>query len=106
MKQRRCILVTGTILPNVPDLVQANVEARRQEYLAAMQFYRDQLDLPIYYLENSSYDLNSDPEFQGLFSSGVELMKIPPSGHPELGKGYQELAVHPFGLIFPNAAPG
>jgi hypothetical protein len=23
-----------------------------------------------------------------------------------LGKGYQELAVNPLGLIFPNAAPG
>lgn len=93
MMNDRCILITGTLVPNVSDLIEIDVERRRLEYLVALRFYRKVLDMPIYFLENSIYDLKSDNEFQAVFSSGVELMKFPPSALPEKGKGYQEFEI-------------
>ena len=80
-------------MPNVPDILQSDVQRRRDEYLAALRFYRTELDLPIFFLENSSYDVEGDEDFQNLFEQGIELMKFPPSKHPEKGKGYQEFEV-------------
>lgn len=90
MNEQRCILITGTIVPNDPNLVQGDIDVRKNEYLKALAFYRQELDLPIYFLENSNYDFDEDSEFQALFPSGVELIKFPPSAHHEKGKGYQE----------------
>ena len=90
MAERRCVLITGTIIPTVPGLQQSDVQSRRDEYLAALHFYRDALKLPIFFLENSGYDVEADKEFQDLFMQGIELMKFTPSEDPEKGKGYQE----------------
>ena len=93
MPESGCVLITGTIVPNVPELLQSDVQHRREEYLAALRFYRAELDLPIYFLENSSFDVESDEAFRQLFEQGIELRKFPPSEHREKGKGYQEFEV-------------
>ncbi len=93
MEKSRCVLITGTIVPNAPNLLQSDTQRRRDEYLAALRFYREALDLPIFFLENSSYDVEADKELQDLFDQGIELMKFSPSAHPEKGKGYQEFEV-------------
>ena len=90
MFSNRCALITATIEPNVPDLVQVDITQRKADYLNALKFYRKALDIPIYFLENSNYDLAGDKDFQEIFKTGVELLKFPVSTKPELGKGYQE----------------
>ena len=93
MKTDRCVLITGTIAPNVPDILRSDVQRRRVEYLDALRFYRAELDLPIFFLENSSFDVEGDEDFRQLFEQDIELVKFEPSEHPEKGKGYQEFEV-------------
>ncbi len=80
------IVLTGTIVPNAPFTAHNDPQIRRREYLEAINFYRK--FAPVYFLENSTYALCDDAEFNKL--SNVMLRKRPVSSSPERGKGYQE----------------
>ena len=81
------IVLTGTITPNT-NLVNNHLDpqARRTEYLAAINFYRQFGE--VYFLENSIYPLDRDPDFQDL--PNVFIRKFPVSNFPDRGKGFQE----------------
>lgn len=80
------IVLTGTIIPNDPSSVHADPQVRRSEYLRALHYYSQ--FVPVYFLENSSYPLSADPDFQQM--TNVKIVKLPLSPTPEMGKGYQE----------------
>jgi hypothetical protein len=86
------LLITGTIVPNSNFVVHINVEQRRQEYFDGLVFYSSQFpNDDLYFLENSTYDFNSDEEFQKLFKDkNIALIKFPISDKFSEGKGYQE----------------
>ena len=81
------IILTGTITPNT-SLVNNHLDpqARRNEYLAAINFYRQFGE--VYFLENSIYALEQDPDFQDF--PNVSIRKFPVSNFPDRGKGFQE----------------
>lgn len=80
------IVLTGTIVPNSTFVVHSDIDKRRLEYLEAIKFYKK--FAPVYFLENSSYPLLSDPDFNDI--KGVFLRKFPVSQYYNRGKGYQE----------------
>lgn len=80
------IVLTGTIVPNSTFVVHSDAGKRRLEYLAAIKYYKE--FAPVYFLENSSYPLLSDPDFNGI--EGVFLRKLAVSKYYSRGKGYQE----------------
>jgi hypothetical protein len=81
------IVLTGTITPNT-SLFNNHLDpqARRNEYLAAINFYRQ--FGRVYFLENSTYPLLEDPDFQNM--PNVSIRKFPVSNFSEKGKGFQE----------------
>jgi hypothetical protein len=80
------IVLTGTIIPNTTILTQyIDPEARRQEYLNAIHFYRS--FAPVYFLENSAYNLKSDCAFQDIPNVTIHQFK---ASSPSRGKGFQE----------------
>lgn len=80
------IVLTGTIVPNAPFTVHSDPQKRRREYLTALRFYNQ--FAPVYFLENSTYALSDDKEFNQL--PNVKIRQRPISSLPERGKGYQE----------------
>jgi hypothetical protein len=87
-----CLLVTGTIVPNSNFVAHQDAWQRRIEYMEALRFYREMMkEMPIYFLENSVYDLNSDKEFSDFLKAcHINLLKFPVSDKFKEGKGYQE----------------
>jgi hypothetical protein len=80
------IVLTGTIIPNtVIDLKHVDPESRRQEYIKAIHFYRS--FAPVYFLENSSYDLSKDRDFQDIPNVTIHQFN---ASSPSKGKGFQE----------------
>lgn len=89
--EKRCILITGTIVQNVAVAKPEDPEARRQAYLANLKYYSDNLDDPIFFLENSTYSFDDDLEFKILFRDDkIKLIKFPISSGVSQGKGFQE----------------
>ena len=89
--KERCLIITGTIVPNAILTKHADPKIRRKEYLESLLFYSEHMDDPIYFLENSLYDFSTDSEFQGLFCERkIKLVKFPISCEFQLGKGFQE----------------
>ena len=99
----RCVIVTGTIVPNIVlhghedvDIAVQGMElvdplARRSRYLETLSLYASIMKDEIYFLENSSYDFSKDTEFRELFrKTGITLVKFPRSKFVERGKGFQE----------------
>jgi hypothetical protein len=86
----RCIIITGTIIPNVTIFEPDNPQIRQKQYLDVLWFYQKKFSEPIYFLENSSYDFSNDDNFNKLFDSGIQLIKFPLSNKINEGKGYQE----------------
>lgn len=86
MNQEIALVLTGTIAPNTATNTMGSPKERREEYLAALHYYSEFGD--VYFLENSTYDVRSDPEFDSV--SRLHLRKFPPSRNPDRGKGYQE----------------
>jgi hypothetical protein len=80
------ILLTGTIIPHSLFVVHADPKLRREEYITAIKYYSQ--FCPVYFLENSEYDIFADPEFSSL--NNVTIRKFPVSPEYLLGKGYQE----------------
>ncbi len=80
------IVLTGTIIPNTTLHTQhLDPEARRQEYLSAIHFYRN--FAPVYFLENSAYDLKGDRAFKDIPNVKIHQFK---ASCPNRGKGFQE----------------
>jgi hypothetical protein len=80
------IVLTGTVIPNVPDARTINVEARVRDYIAALEFYLRFAQ--VIFLENSSYPLERHPEFRE--RDRLRVYRFQPSMKPGRGKGYQE----------------
>jgi len=78
---KRALLITATIIPNSNFVAHTNIEQRRQEYYDALLFYSSQFkNDDIYFLENSSYDLDRDEVFQKLLKEkNIVLIKSPVS---------------------------
>lgn len=100
---RRCVLITGTVIPNVeidghetldPSLREGeyrDVGLRRKRYLKTLAGYSSSVLLPMFFLENSRYDFERDNEFAKVFATGkIHLVKCPESHGKAQGKGYQE----------------
>jgi hypothetical protein len=83
------IVLSGSIVPAVSFVAVTDVATRRGHYLDSLRFYRE--FGPVFFLENSSYDLLADPDFTRL--DGVQLRKFSMLPGPERGKGYQEFAM-------------
>jgi hypothetical protein len=87
----RCLILTGTIVPNAAFTLHSHASQRRDEYIKAITYYSNILEDPIYFLENSTYEFASDVEFQRLFQEkNIKLIKYPVSSEYQRGKGYQE----------------
>jgi hypothetical protein len=83
------ILLTGSIAPAVAFVALNDIAERRKQYLSALHFYRN--FAPVYFLENSDYDVSRDPQFSDL--SGVKIRKFEMLPDKGRGKGYQEFAM-------------
>lgn len=81
------IVLTGTILPNSIKVVYHDWEKRRQEYIYAINYYR-QFSYKLYFIENSDYDLAHDSAF--CTTEGFRAIQYKKSRHYERGKGFQE----------------
>jgi hypothetical protein len=80
------IVLTGTIIPNTTLHTQyTDPEARRQEYLDAIHVYRN--FAPVYFLENSAYNLQNDRAFRDIPNVIVHQFE---ASFPSKGKGFQE----------------
>lgn len=84
--QNIVIVLTGTIVVNATDSQHNDSTKRRREYLKCIHFYTK--FSKVYFLENSSYDLDSDDDFRNI--PNLTIRKFSPSLFPEKGKGYQE----------------
>lgn len=92
VENSRCLLITGTVVPNSNYVVHSNAEKRLQEYYDSLAYYSSLFPGdPIYFLENSSYDFSRNEDFKKLFAgSGIVLIKLPVSDKYQEGKGFQE----------------
>lgn len=92
IKNKRALLITGTVIPHSNFVAHTSVEQRLQEYAEGLRFYAAMFPGDdLYFLENSEYDFSKDRLFQNLFSEHcVTLMKFPVSDKFDQGKGYQE----------------
>lgn len=91
-ENKRCLLITGTVVPNSVFVTHNNIEVRLREYHDALLFYAFSFpDDALFFLENSVYDFSKNKEFQKLFSEkNITLIKFPVSDKFNQGKGYQE----------------
>ncbi|HXD93392.1 MAG TPA: hypothetical protein VNX01_09270 [Bacteroidia bacterium] len=91
-RNKRALLITGTIVPNSNFVAHTNVEERRKEYYDSLLFYSNNFkDDDLFFLENSSYDFEKDAEFQKMLADRkITLLKFPISDKFNQGKGYQE----------------
>jgi hypothetical protein len=96
------IVLTGTIIPNTTNQLQhRDPLVRKSEYLTAIKFYSQ--FAPVYFLENSTYSLLEDTDFQHL--SNTCIKKIPVSTSPEKGRGFQEFEMIDYWLNTEFAVP-
>jgi hypothetical protein len=96
------IVLTGTIIPNTTNQLQhLDPNVRRSEYLASIKFYSQ--FAPVYFLENSTYSLSEDTDFQHLNNTFIK--KLPVSTTPEKGRGFQEFEMIDHWLNNEPAAP-
>jgi len=56
------IVLTGTIKPNSNFVAVKSVSERRKQYLEAIKYYCK--FCPVWFLENSEYDIESDNDFK------------------------------------------
>jgi hypothetical protein len=86
MQDKIAIILTGTIVTNSILTIHINPEIRKKEYLQAIHFYTQ--FAPVYFLENSIYPVDLDPDFTSV--NNLFIRKMPISLYYEKGKGYQE----------------
>lgn len=80
------IVLTAAIQISAGTSAVAEATVRRQQYLTALRFYAR--FAPVYFLENSGYDLFGDAEFANI--AGVCLRPVPAQENEGRGKGYRE----------------
>lgn len=80
------IVLTAAIIVSGSNDAVAELAVRRQQYLTALQYYSK--FAPVYFLENSGYDILSDAEFTRI--PGVRIRSIAAHENESLGKGYRE----------------
>jgi hypothetical protein len=91
VQSKVCLILTATIIPNSIKTVISDYFIRRNEYLLNLQYYKNKVNLDIYFIENSGYDFSVDSEFLNEFdNTKVVLIKFQRSNEYDLGKGYQE----------------
>ena len=79
------ILLTAAIIVPSNSPVQ-DASERRKQYLEAARYYAQ--FAPVFFLENSGYDLLNDPDFSGL--KGVKLRPTVTQDSEARGKGFRE----------------
>jgi len=89
MKESVAIVLTASITPAVNFVAVTDPHTRRNQYIDALAFYSQ--FAPVYFLENSAYDLANDSAFTSL--SNVEIRKFAMLPESDRGKGYQEFAM-------------
>lgn len=80
------LVITGTIVPQSSFVHITDWRQRRDQYLQSLAYFcaRDR----VFFLENSAYEIESDP---GFALPGLSVVKLRDSeSAAELGKGYQE----------------
>lgn len=83
--------MTATIQPSTTLVSRTDALERLADYKKCIRFYLDQTDLPIYFLENSDYNLSEDVDFKEFQSiSRFHLLRFNPHPDTEKGKGFQE----------------
>jgi hypothetical protein len=80
------IVLTSAIIVSTGSGAVEEAAIRRQQYLAALRFYAR--FAPVYFLENSGYDLLGDAEFTAI--AGAHLRAVPAQENEGRGKGYRE----------------
>jgi hypothetical protein len=91
VNRKTCILLTATVNPAGPMVVQSNPQLRLSEYEQVLNFYAETLPQDIVLAENSDFDPAQSRVIQQHIRSGrVRFIAAPASTHPEKGKGYQE----------------
>ena len=86
------ILMTGTVEPNSTHVAVKDTFVRLQEYCEALSYCRDQFPgTDIYFLENSSFDLDNNILFSSIVKNcRIKVLRFPRSEMFHKGKGYQE----------------
>ncbi len=85
-----CLVLTATINPNTAQVALTDPEQRRNQYLEALRYYRKHFYGKIYFLENSNYNWQNDPEFLAVFDENTVLFKHQCSKNVDKGKGFLE----------------
>jgi len=86
-----CILMTATIQPNTIMVERSDVQQRLSDYKNCIKFYLAEVNLPIYFIENSEFELDTDLDFMEFNKSKrFKIIKIKALPDKEKGKGYQE----------------
>jgi hypothetical protein len=80
------IVLTAAIIVSTGPNAVTEADIRKQQYLTALRYYSR--FAPVYFLENSGYDLLNDAEFTAI--PGVRLRQIPAQANEGRGKGYRE----------------
>lgn len=85
------LCMTATIRPNTAMVSRADALDRLADYKKCIRFYLDQTNLPIFFLENSNYDLSEDVDFKEFQTSNrFHLLRFDSHSDTERGKGFQE----------------
>lgn len=85
------LCLTATIRPNTGQVSRANVNERLADYKKCIKFYLEHTVLPVYFLENSNYDLDGDAVFDVfLKDERFHLLRFAPHPDTSKGKGFQE----------------
>lgn len=82
------LVITGTIIPQANFVHIADWQVRRQQYLEALRYFCEH-GYPVFFLENSAYELDIDPDFAMPNLTSVKLRDEDATSF-QRGKGYQE----------------
>jgi hypothetical protein len=80
------IVLTAAIIVSTGADAVAEADIRKQQYLISLRYYAQ--FAPVYFLENSGYDLLGDSEFTGI--AGAHLRPVQAQENEGCGKGYRE----------------
>src|ERR1043165_2179358 len=86
MNRDIAIILTGAIIVSPGSTAVEDAALRRRQYLASVRFYVQ--FAPVYFLENSGYDLLADADFASV--PGLHLRQIAAQESEHRGKGYRE----------------
>lgn len=70
---------------------RSEINLRLQDYKRTIEFYLAAVDLPLFFLENSDFDLESDPDFKAYSDTNrFFIQRYQPHVDATKGKGFQE----------------